>query len=41
MTKALEGYVRAENALNQKYEEVANYAPPGRGIFCGMRWRFL
>jgi vitamin B12 transporter len=36
----LEAYVRAENALDERYQDVVGYRTPGRTAYAGLRFRF-
>ncbi|HLL30536.1 MAG TPA: TonB-dependent receptor [Allosphingosinicella sp.] len=40
ITPVLEAYVRAENALNARYQDVVGYRTPGRTVHAGLRFRF-
>ncbi len=40
ITPALEAYVRAENALDSRYQDVVGYRTPGRTAYAGLRFRF-
>ena len=37
---AVEVYARAENLLDQDYEEVFGYGTPGIGAYLGVRYNF-
>ena len=41
ITPYAQAYVRFENALNSRYEEVFSYRAPPRGIFAGLRLKTL
>lgn len=40
LSPALEAYVRAENALDSRYQDVVGYRTPGRTAYAGLRFRF-
>ncbi|MGA9583107.1 MAG: TonB-dependent receptor [Allosphingosinicella sp.] len=40
VSPALEAYVRAENALDSRYQDVVGYRTPGRTAYAGLRFRF-
>jgi vitamin B12 transporter len=40
ISPALEAYVRAENALDSRYQDVVGYRTPGRTAYAGLRFRF-
>ena len=40
LTDGLEAYARIENAFDERYQDVAGYATPGRTIHAGLRLRF-
>ncbi|MGZ8297277.1 MAG: TonB-dependent receptor plug domain-containing protein [Allosphingosinicella sp.] len=40
ISPALEAYVRAENALDSRYQDVIGYRTPGRTAYAGLRFRF-
>jgi vitamin B12 transporter len=40
ISRALEAYVRAENAFDARYQDVVGYRTPGRTAYAGLRFRF-
>jgi vitamin B12 transporter len=39
ITRALEAYVRADNAFDARYRDVVGYSTPGRAVYAGLRLR--
>lgn len=40
ISPAVEAYVRAENVLDSRYQDVVGYRTPGRTAYAGLRFRF-